>query len=145
MKQRFRSTGFFVELIITIAFFAVACCIIVQLFARAGLINRAALDRREAAAQCQTLCETIKGTGSLEALLETDCYAGDNKHLRIFYDGDWNMTAEETAVFSIQVDTERQAEAAGNLEKMRFEAFKGSEPLYSMSAAHYLKTVTEVP
>ena len=73
MKQRFRSSGFFVELIITIVFFAIACCINVQRFAKAGLISSEAFDKPGAAAQGQTLCETIKGTGSLDSELEDGC------------------------------------------------------------------------
>ncbi|WP_195267987.1 hypothetical protein [Eubacterium sp. 1001713B170207_170306_E7] len=139
MKQRFRSSGFFVELIITIVFFAVACCIIVQLFAKAGLVSSEALDRRSAAAQCQTLCETIKGTGSLDSVLKDGCYEKTSSGVRVYYDRDWQMTPEATAVYSIAVDTETEAQAAGSLERLRFEAFKGSGSLYVMSAARYFE------
>ena len=133
MKQRFRSSGFFVELIITIVFFAIACCIIVQLFAKAGLMSSEALDKRGAAAQCQTLCETIKGTGSMDSALKEGCY-----------DRDWKMTTRDAAVLSVTVTTEAVAQTAGSLEKMRFEALKGAAPLYTMSGAQYFKEPAEV-
>lgn len=140
MKQRFKSSGFFVELIITIVFFAIACCIIVQIFAKAGLMSREALDKQGAAAQCQTLCETMKESGSLDPALEDGCYEKTAAGIRVFYDKDWKMTSGDTAVFSITVTTESVAQPAGSLEKMRFEAFKGSDALYSMSGAQYFET-----
>lgn len=144
MKQRFRSSGFFVELIITIVFFAIACCIIVQLFAKAGLMSSEALDKRSAAAQCQTLCETIKGTGSLDSALKEGCYEKSGGSVRVFYDRDWKMTTRDAAVFSVTVTTEAVAQTAGSLEKMRFEALKGAAPLYTMSGAQYFKEPAEV-
>lgn len=144
MKQRFRSSGFFAELIITIVFFAIACCIIVQLFAKAGLMSSEAFDKRGAAAQCQTLCETIKGTGSLDSVLEDGCYEKSGSSVRIFYDRDWKMTTRDAAVFSVTVSTEAVAQTAGSLEKMRFEALKGTTPLYTMSGAQYFEEPAEV-
>ena len=143
MKQRFRSSGFFVELIITIVFFAIACCIIVQLFAKAGLMSSEAFDKRGAAAQCQTLCETIKGPGSLDSVLE-DVKQTSGSSVRIFYDRDWKMTTRDAAVFSVTVSTEAVAQTAGSLEKMRFEALKGTTPLYTMSGAQYFEEPAEV-
>ena len=144
MKQRFRSSGFFVELIVTIDFFVIACCIIVQLFAKAGLMSSEALDKRGAAAQCQTLCETIKGTGSLDSALKEGCYEKSGGSVRVFYDRDWKMTTRDAAVFSVTVTTEAVAQTAGSLEKMRFEALKGAAPLYTMSGAQYFKEPAEV-
>ena len=144
MKQRFRSSGFFVELIITIVFFAIACCIIVQLFAKAGLMSSEALDKRGAAAKCQTLCETIKGTGSLDSALKDGCYEKSGGSVRVFYDRDWKMTTRDAAVFSVTVTTEVVAQTAGSLEKMHFEALKGAAPLYTMSGAQYFKEPAEV-
>lgn len=132
------------ELIITIVFFAIACCIIVQLFAKAGLMSSEALDKRGAAAQCQTLCETIKGTGSLDSALKEGCYEKSGGSVRVFYDRDWKMTTRDAAVFSVTVTTEAVAQTAGSLEKMRFEALKGAAPLYTMSGAQYFKEPAEV-
>ena len=132
------------ELIITIVFFAIACCIIVQLFAKAGLMSSEALDKRGAAAQCQTLCETIKGTGSLDSALKEGCYEKSGGSARVFYDRDWKMTTRDAAVFSVTVTTEAVAQTAGSLEKMRFEALKGAAPLYTMSGAQYFKEPAEV-
>lgn len=141
MKQRFRSTGFFVELILTILFFAIACSIIVQIFAKASIMSQSALDQRGAAAQCQTLCETLKGGDTIEGFLPEGSYEKqqNGKHL-IYYNEDWEPVPKAQAVYTIAVETENTLQPTGTLLKMSFEAKKDQSVLYTMDGAQYLQT-----
>lgn len=141
MKQRFRSTGFFVELILTILFFAIACSIIVQIFAKASIMSQNALEQRNAAAQCQTLCETLKGAALIEDALPEGSYEKKDKdEYLVYYNEDWQPVPSAQEVFKIALRTETMPQPTGTLLKMTFEAQKGENLLYTMEGAQYLQT-----
>ncbi|MEG0377141.1 MAG: hypothetical protein RR614_01545 [Eubacterium sp.] len=140
MKQHLRSSGFFVELIITIVFFAIACSIIVQLFAKAGLISREALDKRNAATQAQTICETVKAVGGVEKL---PSYNETNRQgygeYCFYYDDDWKNTDEAGAAFKVQVKLDEENLMYGKMVFVHIKAHKEANELYTVEAAQYFQ------
>lgn len=128
------------ELIVTILFFSLASAVCVQLFVRSHLITQETKELNEAINITQSVCEVMNGTdGSLSAI---QAYypdaAGDNDYFVIYYDENYNETADfENASYAADV-TVSSVSRLYNLD-VKFVRLSDMEEIYSLNASKYIR------
>jgi len=89
-----KSGLFLMELIIAIAFFAVASAICIQLFASAHRISERSVNMNMAVNHAQSAAEAFKATnGDIDAMAELLNSFPMSGNLHTWYDEDWNWRA----------------------------------------------------
>jgi len=93
MKREHPLSPFYIEFILNLLFFAIACCILVYVFAYADALNQKSQNQQCAAIEIQTIIETAKANSALPQ----DTY---------YYTQDWQICSKDSAVFVITVQTQ---------------------------------------
>lgn len=108
--NRSKSGLFLMELIIAIAFFAVASAVCIQLFATAHSLRTRSFGLQMAVASAQSAADTFKVTGGdtylMGELLGAQVSGG---YLISWYDDEWNPATAEQARFVMLVVTDLEA------------------------------------
>lgn len=111
LKSRSKSSLFLMELIIVLMFFSLCAATCMQIFANAKVKTDYSRDLTNAAFVAESVAEVYKALdGDLEATAsKCDGEAVSDGVIEIYYDKDWNPTAQDGAVYVMTV-TETETE-----------------------------------
>lgn len=111
LKSRSKSSLFLMELIIVLMFFSLCAATCMQIFANAKVKTDYSRDLTNAAFTAESVAEVYKALdGDLEATAsKCDGEAVSDGVIEIYYDKDWNPTAQDGAVYVMTV-TETETE-----------------------------------
>ncbi len=111
LKSRSKSSLFLMELIIVLMFFSLCAATCMQIFANAKVKTDYSRDLTNAAFAAESVAEVYKALdGDLEATAsKCDGEAVSDGVIEIYYDKDWNPTAQDGAVYVMTV-TETETE-----------------------------------
>jgi hypothetical protein len=133
-KTASRSRAFFLELVISLAFFALCAAICLQIFARATLRSDESGALAQASLRAQSVAETFKATGGdagrTAALFDKNVSDGG---FTLYYDGEWAPSEEGGAVFRLTCSFE----STGSMNSAFITAFNGEDEIYALSAKKY--------
>lgn len=120
MKQKPRSTLFLMEMIIAVCFFAVTAAICTQVFVKAHILTGRTSELNQAVLHAENAAEAFRSSdGDFEsfALLfpEAEVYSKNelnpgaryhtaSGYMAIFYDSNWNVCDETSAVYRLNVN-----------------------------------------
>lgn len=125
MSNKFRSTGFYVELILNVFFFVLLCAVAMNAFGAARQRQRASEEQARASAAALSAIESAKG----------DWAAGVfESGARWYYDETFTPCGEEGAFYEVEV-TGRPGE--GGLVHLRAAVRRGGEEIYTAQGAQY--------
>lgn len=130
-----KSSLFLLEMIFVILFFSLAAAVCVSLFAQAHTLSVQSSDLNAAVLRAQSTAECVKARGEdFASLLPGTEREGENALL--YYDGDWQSTTRENAVYVLRVTPSR----TGDLFAARIAVGRlgEEEPIYSLEAVKYL-------
>lgn len=105
LKSRSKSSLFLMELIIVLMFFSLCAATCMQIFANAKVKTDYSRDLTNAAFAAEAVAEVYKAVdGDLEATAsKCDGEAVSDGVMKIYYDKDWNPTAQDGAVYVMTV------------------------------------------
>lgn len=105
LKSRSKSSLFLMELIIVLMFFSLCAATCMQIFANAKVKTDYSRDLTNAAFVAESVAEVYKAVGGdLEATAsKCDGEAVPDGVMKIYYDKDWNPTAQDGAVYVMTV------------------------------------------
>ena len=125
MTNRFRSTGFYVELILNVFFFVLLCAVTLNAFGTARERQRASGERARASAAALSAIESAKA----------DCAAGIfETGGRWYYDGAFTPCGEAEAFYEVCITGERDEKG---IFRLRAEVFGDGRCLYRAEGAQY--------
>lgn len=127
-----KSSLFLIELLIVIAFFAIASTVCVQIFAKSHVISTGSRDLNRAVAVAQSAAEGFKATGGDAAELAEILggSAAEDGSVRVLYDQLWNRVTqfesrdEAARGFLLQISSWRQE----GLSSAHIQVTRGDEP-----------------
>lgn len=126
-RESSKSALFLMELILAVLFFAITSAVCAKLFAASHLISRDTMQANRAAALAQSAAACVQSTGAdsnrCAELLSGE--AAPDGTITVFYDSDWQITDQSSAVYTMTVLLDFSAEKATALvaedEKTIFE------------------------
>ncbi|NLJ31050.1 MAG: hypothetical protein GX424_05540 [Clostridiales bacterium] len=137
------SNSFFVEITLTVLFFAISATVILQLFAMAGKTANRSSDLNGAVLQAQSIAEEVRGlTGAdeLPASLKNAQAAGTRQY-RLKFDKSWKQT-DGQPYYTVDVTLKNSAGESGTMvgAEIRVALAKqtASDPLYTLQVSKYL-------
>ena len=122
-RLSFRSHGLLMELTFVCGFFAVAACVFVLVFLKAGRLSAAAEDISASVNAAQTIVETVLPDGN--TVDGTETYS-------IAFDQDWNRQESPEHAYATAQVTETWDNGLVHMEITVISA--GGEELYRLSA-----------
>ena len=130
MKNRMRSMGFYIELILNVLFFTAITAVVLSAF---GKTCEAATKTRETNAAsnvCFALLQEAKATCASEADVEDNI---------VFYNEEWKPCAEEDAAYVVSVAYVQEATETGTLWQISATILDElGSPVYNMEATQYV-------
>lgn len=144
MNNSTKSGLFLIEMIIAIAFFAIAAAVCTNLFVRAHLISENTRQSNMAVLTAQSVVEGFKASdGTAEGVAGViapgaQVTASDGS-FNLFYDEDWQQTDRENCKFVVDVSIDEGSSPRGIAINVINKAADGSENLiYSLEACKYI-------
>jgi len=135
-----KSGLFLIELIISIAFFAVSSAICVQLFAQAHTLSSKSGDINMAVTSAQSAAEYFKASAaslSLEELAALMDATSSGDSILVYYGENWErLPAPDSARFTMTMTLDMKDALA--VADIRIDDSQGGVPLYQLTAKKYI-------
>ena len=125
--KHWKNNTLLIEIAITILFFALSQTIVLQVFAKASLINHETLIQNDARMRAEDVAETLAVSDDMQAaLLELGFTATD--------DGFAQSSAEG---YQILADIQRFTQPAGVLVTVNLQGYRGDTRLFAFPVSRY--------
>lgn len=134
--------SFFVEIILVVLFFSIACAILVQVFGKAYSNHNDANYINSATIKGQSISETFASNGSVEKSIskvfgsDFPVDISDNTYT-LNFDDDWKNTSKNI-FYTIKITPSTESSSAGNLNIAKIEIYNKNELLFSTQASKYV-------
>ena len=143
MKQRSKSTGLLIEIIVSILVFSISCAILLQIFFSAKKSSASAYESAQALSCAQSLADQFRVEGSMALALQS---APDGAVLEeepdrylFFFDESFSPCPEAQSVYRAAVAVRARQFPGGDLHIAEISVYaKAEEPLCSLEAKKYL-------
>lgn len=137
------SNSFFVEITLSLLFFAISATVILQLFAAAGQTAQQSRDLSAAVVQAQSIAEEVRGLSTaqeLPASLKSAQPAGTQQY-RLGFDRSWKQTAAQP-FYVVDVSLKKSTESAGTTVSAEIRVSRAKKSagdlIYTLHCAKYL-------
>lgn len=134
--------SFFIEIILVVFFFSIACAILIQVYAKAFEQNLEAEKINSATLKGQSISEVFSSSGDVKKTLTT--VFGDKKYtstlddtFKLNFDKDWNLSTNNI-YYCVIIKTTTNSTSSGKLSIANIEILNKSEPLFSITSSSYL-------
>lgn len=137
------SNSFFVEITLTVLFFAISATVILQLFAAASQAARQSRDLSGAVVQAQSIAEEVRGLSAAKDLpvsLKNARQTGARQY-RLGFDKNWRQTASQP-YYVADVSLQTGGEASGTVVSAEILISRtksgGADLIYTLHSSKYL-------
>lgn len=136
-KMSSKSSLFLLEMMISILFFSIAAAVCVQVFVKAHLVSRDAVNLNMAASAASSAAELLAQGDGREELLQEFPEAGETGegNICVYYDEGWFLCGEQDAVFFMEI-------ALSKKERMEYGDIRvmdeQGEEIYLLSVRNYI-------
>lgn len=137
------SNSFFVEITLTVLFFAISATVILQLFAAASQAARQSRDLSGAVVQAQSIAEEVRGLSAAKDLpvsLKNARQTGARQY-RLGFDKNWRQTASQP-YYVADVSFQTGGEASGTVVSAEIRVSRtksgGADLIYTLHSSKYL-------
>lgn len=137
------SNSFFVEITLTVLFFAISATVILQLFASASQTARQSRDLSGAVVQAQSIAEEVRGLSAandLPASLKNARQTGTQQY-RLGFDKNWRQTAEPP-YYVADISFQTGGEASGTMVSAEIRVSRvqsdSTNLIYTLHSSKYL-------
>lgn len=134
--------SFFVEIILVILFFSLACAILVQVFGKAYSNHNEANYINSATIKGQSISETFASNGSVEKTIskffgnDFPVDSSDNTFI-LNFDSEWKNT-NKNIFYIIKITPSTESSSAGNLNIAKIEIYNKDKLIFSTQASKYI-------
>ncbi len=147
-KNRAQSSSLFLlELILAILFFSLASAVCVQFFVKSHLLSRDARNINHAVNECSGVAELVTASDGIEDAMNLirGVYAeaetvSDTSAIRIYYDDSLTPCSAGDGTYVLQaLFTEEDRMLTAHISMDSTEEIQREEPIYQLTAEHYLQ------
>ncbi len=145
MKQKSSAkhiSSFFIEIILVVFFFSIACAILVQIFGKAYTSNNQADKINSAITKGQNLSEVFSSKGDVKGTFST--VFGDTKSIEettnaytATFNKKWE-SADKDIFYSVIITPATEKTDSGIIKSAKIEIYNKSELLFSTTSSKYL-------